>query len=688
MVLSGTVVPLLDCAFTARTGDRSRRHGPWYTALVSVCVALDLRLSFGDRPILDGVTFAVQPGDRIGLVGPNGSGKSTLLRVVGGNQEVDDGRIEWSRGSRCGYLPQDILDLPAGDIVNACRSFVPGKDGLEERIEGIEAGLAAAEDEETQLELAARLADLHERLADFENRFGRHRAERILTGLGFDPDELGRPVTELSGGWRMRVALAGLLLLDPDVLLLDEPTNHLDLPSLHWFDGFLKRSQKALVLVSHDRAFLNSQINRVLSFEPEGLRSFPGNYEDYRVAREEEARNLELQAKRQASARADAERFIERFRYKASKAKQAQSRMKQLERMDQIVLHSQHSTVRFRFPEVARAGREVVRMEAVTKAYGEHVIYEDLDVAIERGERIAIVGPNGAGKTTLLKLMASELVPDAGTVALGHNVEAAYFAQHHTEKLDPDRSILDEVWSYAPSLGQARIRGILGAFLFSGDEVDKKIRVLSGGERARVALARLLVVPSNLILMDEPTNHLDLDSSERLVEALAEYGGTLVFVSHNRSFIDQLATRVWDVRDRGVVQWPGNLKDYLHHLELSGKQWTDEEPDAGAKSSAEPERKESAKERRRREAEERQARTSRLGPLEDSIRTIEAEIAELEHEKQSLEADMADPTLYEDFARAQPITERFDQVKKRLEALYHQWAEQQDALGEMNDQSD
>ena len=651
---------------------------------MSLVTVDDLSVTFGKKVILSEESFAVQAGEKIGLVGPNGSGKSTLLRILASEREADGGDVFFARGVRAGYLPQDILELPAGTLVESVRSAVPGSDQLARAVVEVENDLAAADDDESRLELSQRLADLHHQLTDFEERYGRHRAENILSGLGFSERDMDRNVAELSGGWKMRAALAGLLLLEPDLLLLDEPTNHLDIPSLQWFDGFLRRSQKSVLLVSHDRDFLNRQIDRVLSFEPEGLRSYVGNYESYRVQRAEEETNLEVRARRQAAERAATEAFIERFRYKASKARQVQSRIKQLEKKATIAVREQRSTVRFRFPEVPRSGREVVRIDGASKRFGDKVIYRQLTRTLTRGERVAIIGVNGAGKTTLLKLIAGELDLDKGSITVGHNVQVAYYAQHHTEKLDREKTILDEIWSLVPDQPQTFVRGVLGSFLFSGDDVDKKISVLSGGERARVALARLLVEPSNLILMDEPTNHLDLDSSERLVEALKDYGGTLLFVSHNRSFINQLATRIWDVRDGNIEEWAGNLDAYLYHREQIDKPTTMTAAGAGEAQKAAARIEESDKDRRRREAKEREARAAVLRPLKQQIATLEARIAELEGEKAIVEPQLADPALYNDFARSRPLMTRFQEIQSKLEELYGRWEHAQEELSKLD----
>lgn len=651
---------------------------------MSLITAQNLGLSFGPKVILDGACFTLNARDRVGLVGANGTGKSTLLKVLAGQLSPDSGTITSMRATRVGYLPQDILEMPQGALIDAVLAAVPDRDRLCQRQAALERALAAADrgDDELQLDLAERLADLHEEILAFEERYGRHQAERILTGLGFRAAAFEKPVSILSGGWKMRAALAGLLLSGPDLLLLDEPTNHLDLTSLLWLDGFLRQSEHALVLVSHDRDFLNRQIDRVLAFEREGLRGYSGNYDDYRRQRAEEEALIAARVKRQAAQRAATEAFIERFRYKATKARQVQSRLRQLDKEEVLTELEKRDAIAFRFPEVARSGQEVLALDGVGKSFGDNVIYRDLRQTVRRGERVAIVGENGAGKTTLLRIAAGELPRDRGEVRLGHNVRLAYYAQHHTELLDPGKTILEEIWALVPDKPQSWVRGVLGAFLFTGDDVDKKIAVLSGGERARVALARLLVIPSNLILMDEPTNHLDIDSTDKLIEALSGYGGTLLFVSHNRAFIDALATRVWDVRDGGIVDWPGNLSDYLHHQEVlaaSEARGPQPPPVPGAASPS----KESDRERRRQKAEQRNAANARLRPLREKRDQCEAEIAALEKEQAEIEPRLADGSLYDDFEAARALTNRYEANKQALDAAMARWAEVEEALAQL-----
>jgi ATP-binding cassette subfamily F protein 3 len=486
-----------------------------------------------------------------------------------------------------------------------------------------------------------------------------------------------------------------LLLQDPDLLLLDEPTNHLDVPTLEWFDGFLRSTRKAMVLISHDRDFLDRQIDRVLSLEVEGLRSYVGNYEDYLRQRAEEEEQLAAQARKQEARRAELQGFIDRFGAKATKARQAQSRQKMLDRMEQVEVREERATLRFRFAEAPRSGKEVLRIEGLSKAFGEKVIYRGLAGTIQRGERVAVIGANGAGKSTLLKLVAGELAADAGQIALGHSVVPGYYAQHQFEPpehgargdtdrfglLDPERTILDTLWDLVPDQGEGFVRSIAGSFLFSGDDVDKKVGVLSGGERARVALAKLLLRPANLLIMDEPTNHLDLESSEALIEALQGYQGTLLFVSHNRSFVNQLATQIWEVKDGGIAPWPGNLDDWTYHQQqLAAPPATD-----GAQSRAASSAGQSEKDRRRAEAEARNARYAREKPIRDEIARLEARIEVVEKQAKESEAALADPALYNDFARAKPIVEAHQAAKSELEELYAQWEQGQQQLTGQDD---
>ncbi len=646
---------------------------------MSLVIVSGLSLSYGSKTLFDDSAFTIGPTDRIGLVGANGTGKSTLLKVLMGQVHADGGTMTFRRKSRVGYLPQDLQALPEGTLVDAVMSTVPGRDALDERLASTEELLGKTEDPDLQMELAAELSELHEEREHFDAHFGKHRAEQILLGLGFKIAEFSKTTEQFSGGWRMRAALAGLLLQDPDLLLLDEPTNHLDLPTLAWFDAFMKRSRKAMVLISHDRGFLNRQINKVISLETEGVRTWSGNFEDYRRQRAEEYERLLAQSEKVAAKRQQLEAFINRFRAKASKAAQAQSKMKQLAKMEDVALHEERAVVSFTFPTVAQSGREVVDFKNISKSFGPNVIYKDMNAQVLRGQRIAVVGLNGAGKTTLLKMLANELEPDAGTVQLGHNVVLGYYAQHHADTLERSHTILEEMMELVPDKPQAFVRSVLGSFLFSGDDVEKKIGVLSGGERARVALAKLLLKPANLLVMDEPTNHLDLDSSEALIEALEGYSGTLMFVSHNRSFLDALATHVWDVKDHKIVPYPGNLAEYLVHLdaEASARAKGEELPAPGqAKES-------SQKDRKRAEAEARQAKSAKTGPLKKEVAKLEARIAELEAAQKERETQLSDAAFAADFAKSRPVLDAHREAAEELEAAMARWETASSELAEL-----
>jgi ATP-binding cassette subfamily F protein 3 len=662
---------------------------------MSLVVASRLSLAYGPKVILQDAGFSIGPTDRIGLVGANGTGKSTLLKILAGELHPDAGELTWRRGARAAYLPQDVAELPPGTLVESVLAAVPGRGTIEEELAQAQASLAVAREEAEQLELSQALADLHDALDHFEERYGRRRAERILSGLGFGPDDLGRDVRVLSGGWKMRAALAGLLLADPDLLLLDEPTNHLDIPTLEWFDAFLRGTRRAVILISHDREFLDRQIDRVLSLEPEGLCSWSGNYGDYKRQRAEREAQLEAQARRVEARRAELQGFIDRFGAKATKAAQARSKQKLLDRMETVETLESRDTLRFRFADAPRSGREVLKLRALSRSYGEKRVYRSLDLTVLRGERVGVIGPNGAGKTTLLKLAAGEIAPDAGTVELGHGVVAGYYAQHHFDPqaaegsslaraaggLDPAKTVLETLWDLVPDRGESYVRSVAGSFLFSGEDADKKVAVLSGGERARVALARLLLVPANLLILDEPTNHLDLDSSEALIEALKGYSGTLLFVSHNRSFLNQLATVVWEVKDGGVLPQPGNLDDWLYHQrQLAAAAPAAGDGGAGGAAAGADAARGGDRDRKRSEAEARNARYRLEKPIREEIARLEAEIELREREEREATAALADPALYQDFARAKPHIDRQRAAREALEALYAAWEAAQGRL--------
>ncbi|MBE9573101.1 MAG: ABC-F family ATP-binding cassette domain-containing protein, partial [Proteobacteria bacterium] len=533
---------------------------------MSFVTVLKVSLTFFENQIFREIGLQVEPGDRIGLVGPNGSGKTTLLRLLMGEISPDSGEVRVARETRIGYLPQDIQEGLSGPLLHSVIDSVPGRVPLKNKLRKAEQSLKAATRKQEQTRLAEKIAEIHHKIDSLEQQFPPHEAEKIFSGLGFKETEFDRPISSLSGGWKMRAALASLLYQKPDLLLLDEPTNNLDIPSIRWLEQFLLDFRGAMILVSHDRDFVNRQIHRIVSFEPEGMIFYGGNYDFYLKAREERRKSLEATARKQEQKIKEAQKFIERFRAKASKARQAQSKIKLAKKIRLVETHHKEKTVHFSFPDVSRSGRDVLSIKGVSKGFDEKTLYERLTRTVLRGERIAVIGPNGCGKTTLLRMVAGEIKPDEGTIGLGHGVRIGYFAQHHSEMLDPQKTVIQEVYQVVPHATIGFVRGACSAFLFSGNDVDKAIGILSGGERARVALAKLLVKPGNFMVMDEPTNHLDISSSETLIDALKDYNGTLLFVSHNQSFINRLATKIWDIREGGIVEYPGNLDEYYDHL--------------------------------------------------------------------------------------------------------------------------
>lgn len=659
---------------------------------MSLITVSSLVLHVGRRTLFDGLSLSVEREDRVGLVGRNGAGKSTLLRLLAGETTPDDGRVARARGVRIGYLAQEHHAPDDTRLLENVLAATPGRDVLEDRLASVHAELEASDDVEAQLALSEELADLVQEQNEMDAVFGPHEARRILVGLGFTSGDFDRPIRELSGGWRMRAALARLLFSRPDVLLLDEPTNHLDMPSVHWLSRFLDGVKQAIVLTCHDRVFLNRHVRRIASLEIEGLRTFRGDYDAYLVQREEDLALLERRIENEEKRKKDLQAFVDRFRAKSSKARQAQSRAKVIEKMEarRIDLPKVHRAMAIRFPPVERTSDPVVRTEHLEFGYGSTPLFTGLDVSVRRGDRVVIVGPNGAGKTTLLRLLAGELTPSDGSVELGRKVRLGYYAQHHSESLPAESSVLNVVWSAAPDLAETEARKLCGAFLFSGDEVDKPVDVLSGGEKARVALARILARPGNVLLMDEPTNHLDTESADKLTESLEAYEGTVVFVSHNLDFARRLSNVVWDVRDGSVEVYPGSLADYLDRLskleadreaELLGgdaaprtRRTASPAADAASSAADKASRKAARQaERRARAQRERQARKTT-----ERISELEAEVERLESTKAALEAELSDPETHRDPARSAALSARYETLKTRIDRTMNAWLELQE----------
>ncbi len=539
------------------------------------------------------------------------------------------------------------------------------------------------------MELAQRIADLNAHLDSFESEYSQYEAERILSGLGFKQSDFGRSLSEFSGGWKTRAALAGLLFKKPDLLLLDEPTNHLDIPSVNWLNEFLLGLRNAIMLISHDSEFINKQVERILSFEVEGLRSYPGNFDQYRVIREQELAVRRAARKNQEAEVRQTKNFIRRFRAKASKARQVQSRIRQLEKMERIKVDHGRQEIQFSFPPSERIGKVAMRLTGISHRFGDVHLYNDgLNAVVERGDRIALIGYNGAGKTTLLRIMSGDLEPTAGTVDFATNVELSFYAQPRLERLDRSRTILDEVWRVNPSMGQTTVRSVCGAFLFSGDDVGKNVGVLSGGELARVSIAQLLVKPGNVLLMDEPTNHLDLISTEALAVTLKTFDGTLLFVSHNQAFINRVATKIWDLDNGVLTEYPGNLADYRYHLQAREQALVASPPEVSqSKSKAAPAVQTATSTDNKQRYEERKRLNRERSRLERHLKEMQQKAAHLEErigrteaEQTQLENELADPSTYDDPARYNSLLENYRQTKEKVDELTARWEHRSESV--------
>src|SRR5580765_1363743 len=525
-----------------------------------------LTKSFGDRVLFDNVTWQITDGERVGLCGPNGAGKTTLLRMMAGIDEPDSGAVLKPSALTVGYLPQDGLSHAGRTLFDEAAGAFEDLLTMKGEMHALEARLGDPSIPEAEHD------EMLSRYSDLQDRFRLHggysielKVATILQGLGFTTADFERRTETFSGGWQMRIALAKLLLRQPNLLLLDEPTNHLDLEARNWLETYLHAYPHAVILVSHDRFFLDAVVTRIADLTLRTLTDYIGNYSDYIVQHEARIEALRKAKREQDEEVARVKMFIDRFRYQATKASQVQSRIKMLEKVVPIEVPPERKKIHFTFPSCAKSGRTVLELKNARKAYGDLVVFDTLNLHIERGDRIALVGPNGVGKSTLMRMLSGEERPDSGERIEGHHLVMQYFAQDEATRMDPAPTVYETLASGSPTDMVPAIRNILGGFLFSGDDVYKPVRVLSGGERTRLAVARMLLRPSNTLLLDEPTNHLDLDSKEVLLDALADYGGTLNFVSHDRYFVERLATKIIEVGNGTAVAFPGTYKEFLWH---------------------------------------------------------------------------------------------------------------------------
>lgn len=648
--------------------------------------AVNISLQYGSRILFEDVSFRIGTHDRIGLVGSNGTGKTTLLRMLIGEASPDKGEIAKAKYVTVGYLPQEGMHVEGRTLYKEAETAFADVLDAQQRLEQVHRRMGEVTDHENEefQELLELYGELQHKLEDSDAFRMKAKIEKVLLGLGFSVEDLDRQTDEFSGGWQMRIALAKLLLTQPSLLLLDEPTNHLDLDSLQWLEEYLQSYEGAVMIVSHDRRFLDNMTTKTYELSLGNLTEYAGNFSFY-LEEKEERKLLTLAAyKNQQQQIKQTERFIERFRYKATKARQVQSRVKMLEKMDLVEIEDEESGIHFKFPPAPSSGRSVLEIRNLQKRYGSKRIFDGIDFDIDRGDRIAFVGVNGAGKSTLSKIIAGVEPFEGGERKLGHNVILSYFAQHQADELNPNNDVLGTVDEVAVGEIRKSLRNLLGCFLFRGDDVFKKVAVLSGGEKSRLALAKMLLQPCNLIVMDEPTNHLDMRSKAVMQQALMNFEGSYIIVSHDRDFLDPIVNKVVEFSKGRVRTFSGNVSDYIYSKQKELAASTAKVPVSAKREESHL----SEKERKRLEAEQRQRRYKITKPIQEKIAKMEKEIEQKEARKREIEELMGHPDFYKDGEKVKAVTEQYKNLEAELQSVYFRWGELTKELervsGEMN----